>query len=297
MSDSTYFRRSRAEQAVSSDERRRLLKALAAIPLSVLLPAHADEKVNGIGRNGRLRIAVYDKFPPYSDAGKGIDIDFAKALAAKLGLVAEIIEFKAGEEVGDDLRNMVWKGHYLRGEPADVMMHVPVDQVLAQANGQVRIFGPYHRESMAMARDASRVPLPEGSAAVALEVFTRERVGVEGDTLADMFLMGALNGRIRENVVHFHSVSEATKALREGAVSAVFAPRGELEGALAGEKRFAIDEAKLGELKNSRWPLGMAVKSDAIELADALGRALAELKQDGTLAHIFQQYEVTPQEA
>lgn len=279
------------------DERRHLMKALAAIPLSALLPAHADEQLNGIKRSGRLRVAVYDNFPPYSDAGKGIDIDFAKALAAKLGLVAEIIGFKAGEDVGDDLRNMVWKGHYLRGEPADVMMHVPVDEMFAQANEQVRIFGAYHRESMAMARDASRIPSPEGSAAVALEVFTRERVGVEGDTLADMFLMGALNGRLRENVVHFRSVGEATRALREGAVSAVFAPRGELEGALAGEKRFAIDEAKLGELKHSRWPLGMAVKSDAAELAEALGRALAELRQDGTLARIFQQYEVTPQEA
>lgn len=297
MSDSMYRDRPQARQTAMSDERRHLLKALAAIPFFAMLPAHANEQLNGIGRGGRLRFAVYDDFPPYSDAGKGIDVDVAKALAAKLGLIAEIVSFKAQEDMGDDLRNMVWKGHYLRGEPADVMMHVPVDQVLAQANDKVHIFGPYHQEALAMARDASRIPPPNGSMAVALEVFTRERIGVEFGTLADMFLLGALNGRLRENVARFRSVGEATKALREGAVSAVLAPRGELEGALAGEKRFVIDEAKFAELKNRRWPLGMAVKSDAAELAEALGRALSELKRDGTLAKIFQQYSVTPQEA
>lgn len=277
------------------DGRRGLLKALAAVPLTSVLPAQAEPSQEMPAKGGRLRVAVYDDFPPYSDAGKGIDVDIAKALAARLGMVAEIIEFKAGEEMGDDLRNMVWMGHYLRGAPADVMMHVPVDPVLAEANKKVHLFGVYHWESVAMARDPARIPsAPAGSAATALEVFTREKIGVEGDTLPDLFLLGVLNGRLRENVVHFRSVGEAVQAMRAGTVSAVLASRGELEGALVGEKRFIIEEATFGELKNGRWSLGMAVKADRPQLADALDRALEQIKQDGTLARLFQQWQLTP---
>lgn len=275
--------------------RRTFLKTLAAVPFAGL--ALADEQLDAIRQLGRLKIAVYDNFVPYSDAGKGIDADLGIALAERLGLVPQVIGFKAADDMGDDLRNMVWKGHYLRGEPADVMMHVPVDPILAQANDKVRIFGAYHHESLAMARDASRIPVPRGSAAVALEVFTREKIGVEGDTLADSFLLGVLRGRLRENVVHFHSVGEAAKALGEGAVSAVLAPRGELEAALPGNQRFAVDEAKFAELSGGRWPLGMAVRADAPDLAAALQKALEGLKADGTVAAIFKRYGVTLQAA
>lgn len=278
-------------------DRRHFLKVLAALPLATQLPAQADAQLDAIRQRGRLQIAVYNDFPPYSDDGKGIDVDLGKAIAGKLGLAPEIVGFKAAEHMSDDLRIMVWQGHYLRGKPADVMMHVPVDRVFAQANGKVRIFGEYHRESMAMARDPSRVPAPRGSAAVALEVFTREKIGVEGDTLADTFLLGALNGRLRDNLQRFHSVGEATRALKEDAVAAVLAPRAELEAGLLGETRFAIDEARIADLKTGRWPLGMAVKAEATELAAALDRALAELKEEGVVAAIFGRYGITLQGA
>jgi polar amino acid transport system substrate-binding protein len=201
---------------------------LAALCLTQLGWANASEQMDTIRERGRLKIAVYNNFPPYSDAGKGIDVELGNALAAKLGLQPEIIGFMAGEEMGDDLRNMVWKGHYLRGDPADVMMRVPVDPVLIQANDKTRIFAPYHDEVMGMARVANRIPTPAGSAAVALEVFTREKVGVEGETLADGFLSGVMHGRLRSNVVHFRSISEAAKALREDRISAIMAPLGGL---------------------------------------------------------------------
>lgn len=280
-----------------SIDRRYFLQALAALPLAAIFPALADESLDAIRRRGRLRIAVYDKFQPYSDAGKGVDVDLGKALAKKLGLVPDIVNFRAGEEMSDDLRNMIWKGHYLHSETADLMLHVPVDPILAEANGKVHIFGTYHHESMAMARVASRVPAPIGSAAVGLEVFTREKIGVERNTLADSFLLGVLRGRLRENVVHFNSVGEAAKALKEDLVSAILAPRAELEGALPGNKRFVVDEAKFPELTVKRWPLGMAVKAEASGLATALTGALAELKQDGTIAAIFKHHGITLQEA
>lgn len=277
------------------NERRQWLKALAGLPLMAVLPAKAD--LETFRQRGSLRVAVYNDFMPFSNAGKGIDVDLARAIAGKLGLTAQIVGFNADEDMNDDLRNMVWKGHYLGTQPADLMMHVPVDVHLAKANDKVRIFGAYHRESLGVARDAARVQPFAGSAAMALEVFTREKIGVETATLADSFLLGVLNGRLRENVVHFKNVAEAAQALQSGAVAAVLAPRSELEAAMAGQSKIPVEPANLSELKVGGWPLGMAVKVEEIELAEALGAALAELKRDGVVAEIFKRHGITYQAA
>ena len=274
-------------------DRRLWLKALAALPLAAAVQARADG-LETIRQRGRLRVAIYNDFPPYGQAGgKGIDADIARAIAEKLGLAPEIVGFNADEDMNDDLRNMVWKGHYLGTQPADVMMHVPVDEHLAKANDKVRIFGAYHRETLALARNPARVQALSGSAAMALEVFTREKIGVETASLADSFLLSALNGRLRENVVHFTHVSEACKALAEGGVSAVLAPRGELEGALKGNVKLVIETPKMAELKIEGWPLGMAVKAEEQALAEAIGAALAELKRNGTVAAIFKRHGIS----
>jgi len=275
------------------NDRRLWLKALAASPLFAVLPALADDMAK-IRERGRLRIAVYNDFPPYATSGgKGIDADIGRAIAAKLGLAPEIVGFNADEDMNDDLRNMVWKGHYLGTQPADLMLHVPVDEHLARANDKVRIFGTYHRESLALARNPERVPALSGSAAVALEIFTREKIGVETATLADSFLLSALNGRLRENVVHFKSIGDAAKALAGGQVSAIFGARAEVEAALAGQGKFVIDAPKFAELKIDSWPLGMAVKAEEMGLAEAVSAALADLKRDGSIAAIFKQHGIS----
>jgi len=278
------------------NNRRLWLQALAALPMAVALPAMADG-FETIRQRGRLRVAVYNDFPPYSLAGgKGIDADIARAIAAKLGLTAEIVGYNADEDMNDDLRNMVWKGHYLGTQPSDVMMHVPVDEYLARANDKVRIFGAYHVETLALARNPERVPKAlAGSAAVALEIFTREKIGVETASLADSFLLGVLNGRLRENVVHFKTVAEATQGMAEGKVAAVLAPRAELEAAVKGQAKVVLDSPKFAELKVDSWPLGMAVKVEDQALAEAIGGALAGLKADGTIADIFKRHGITHQ--
>ena len=278
------------------NNRRLWLQALAALPMAVALPVMADG-FETIRQRGRLRVAVYNDFPPYSLAGgKGIDADIARAIAAKLGLTAEIVGYNADEDMNDDLRNMVWKGHYLGTQPSDVMMHVPVDEYLARANDKVRIFGAYHVETLALARNPERVPKAlAGSAAVALEIFTREKIGVETASLADSFLLGVLNGRLRENVVHFKTVADAAQGMAEGKVAAVLAPRAELEAAVKGQAKVVLDSPKFAELKVDSWALGMAVKVEDQALAEAIGGALAGLKADGTIADIFKRHGITHQ--
>ena len=48
-----------------------------------------------------------------------------------------LLPFRADDSMNDDLRSMVWRGHYLGYGPADVPMHVPVDRPLMEANPQV----------------------------------------------------------------------------------------------------------------------------------------------------------------
>jgi polar amino acid transport system substrate-binding protein len=276
-------------------DRRRCLQLLAGLPLLAGgLAGAAGEGLARVRQKGRLRVAIYNDFAPYSTAtGAGIDAEIARAIAERLGLKPEIVGFNADEDMNDDLRNMVWKGHYLGTQPADVMMHVPVDEHLMKANDKVRIFGPYHREQLAVARNPARVETMSGSAAVALEVFTREKVGVEIATLADSFLLGVMNGRLRDNVVHFKGVGLAAKALAAGEVSAVFGPRGELESALRGETRFPVEVPQFAELKFKGWLLGMAVKAEEDDLAGAIVGALDGLMRDGTVAEIFKRHGVT----
>jgi len=278
------------------NDRRLWLKALAALPMAAALPALADG-LETIRQRGRLRVAVYNDFPPYSMAGgKGVDADIARAIAGKLGLTAEVVGYNADEDMNDDLRNMVWKGHYLGTQPSDVMMHVPVDEYLARSNDKVRIFGAYHVETLALARNPERVPKAlAGSAAVALEIFTREKIGVETASLADSFLLGVLNGRLRENVVHYKTVAEAAKGMAEGKVAAVLAPRAELEAATRGQGNLVLESPKFAELKIDSWPLGMAVKVEDQALAEAIGGALAALKNDGTIADIFKRNGISHQ--
>lgn len=275
------------------NDRRSFILAFGALCASPLLPAHAAAAELELQQPGTLRIAVYADFAPYSARGKGVDVAIAQALAEKLGLRAEIVEFPADENMSDDLRNMVWKGHYLGTRPADVMMHVPVDSHFAQQNDKVAIFAPYHVETMAIARHPERVSRLSGMPSQAFEVFTGEKIGVELDTHASDFLLHVANGRIRDNVVHFRSVAEAVAAMTRGEVAAVMGPHGQLEGALGGNPSFALDVLNLPGMRATSWPLGMAVKSGHGELQAALANALQDLQRSGALGQIFSRHGLT----
>jgi polar amino acid transport system substrate-binding protein len=239
---------------------------------------------------GRLVVAVYRDFAPYAHGEEGIDVEVAKALAQKLGLAAEIREYPAAGDVDGDLRNILWRGHPLwRGRLADVMMHVPVDPHVIKKNGQVKIFAPYFRERLVVARSRARIPqLPT------LQAFTTEKIGVQVETIEDRYLMGSFGGLLRENVVHFASVSEAAAALLEGKVAAVMGRQSVIEAALGAEAaRFVIAPAPAPGLGTTGWELGLAVKADSAGLAAALQRAMAELLADGSIERIFAKRSVT----
>jgi polar amino acid transport system substrate-binding protein len=239
---------------------------------------------------GRLVVAVYKDNAPFSEEEKGIDVDVAKALAAKVGLTPEVHEYPAADDIDGDLRNIIWRGHHLwRGKLADVMMHVPVDPWVIRKNEQVKIFAPYFRERVVLARNRARVPnLPT------LQVFTSEKIGVQVETLEDRYLMTSFGGILRENVVHFGSIADAAAALLKGEVAAIMGRESIIQAVLAKDAaRFEIAPAPAPGLAVTGWDLGLAVKVDHPELAATLERAMHDLITDGTVERIFAQRSVT----
>ena len=260
-----------------------------AAPLALALAcaagaAAAEEAPLRTRRPGILRVAVYKDYPPFADKEQGIDVDVGTALAAKLGLKAEVRAYPDADSIDGDLRNIIWKGHPLwREEIADVMLHVPVDPHVIQKNEQVKIFGPYFRERLVVARSPTRIPqLPT------MQIFTSEKIGVEVETVEDRYLVGSFGGLLRENVVHFPTLIAATAALLKGDVSAVMGRQTLIEAGLGtSAERFVISAAPAPGIATSGWELGMAVKADNPELAAALARAIEALLREGVVERAF----------
>jgi ABC-type amino acid transport substrate-binding protein len=129
--------------------------AAAALPAWSQPAAAALDKIRA---RGQLIVGLYNDMPPFHVNGRGIDVEFAGALAKALDLGLSLLPFNADENMNDDLRNMVWRGHYLGFGPADVLLHVPVDRPLMDGNPRVQIFAPYYRERLMIARDLKAVP-------------------------------------------------------------------------------------------------------------------------------------------
>ena len=60
------------------------IASVIGLVLMNLTPAHAGDLLDAVQERGVLRVAVYDDFAPFSEAGKGIDVDLARALACLL---------------------------------------------------------------------------------------------------------------------------------------------------------------------------------------------------------------------
>ncbi|MEY8689350.1 MAG: substrate-binding periplasmic protein [Leptothrix sp. (in: b-proteobacteria)] len=273
-----------------SSDRRNTLRGLLGLTLGGALPAlslaqNADEPsaLEKIRARGALVVAIYDDMRPFHLKGQGIDVQIAQALARELGVRLSLLPFTADENMNDDLRNMVWKGHYLGFGPADVMLHVPVDPPLMKENPRVTIFGPYWREKVMIARDLKKVPELDS-----LEVLKGQRVAVPGQSLAGWLMIGADNGAYRETLVtKLGDGVDAAQMLKNGEVVAAAGLRSELEATLHGDSRFAITPLPMPRAPHDGWVVGMAVKRSATDLSQALQTSLDKLAAAGELRKIF----------
>lgn len=277
--------------------RRQWLTGAAAACLGgglVAVPAQAQElfDLDKVRASGILKVALYKDNAPYSD-GKGqdmtgVDVALAQALATEMGLKLSLLPFDAGEKMNDDLRNMVWRGHYLGYGPADVMLHVPVDKFLMVENRQALIFAPYAREVLVIFHALDRLPsLQSGNDLQNLPLAAEQGSG------AASTLIGFGGGRLRSQVRMFPTGIQAAEAVIRGEAVAAYVTRAQAETALRASGRpaagFGLTQLTLPGLADNGWPIGMAVKADHKKLALALEGALQKLRADGRLLAIYRE--------
>ncbi|MBL8269229.1 substrate-binding periplasmic protein [Steroidobacter sp.] len=262
-----------------------MLRRAAVLLLAVCSAfAHAENDTDDTLARARSRaaldIAVYDNFPPFSYRARngelrGLDVELARALAAKLGIAARLRTVTADETVSDDLRNNIWKGHYLGGGVVDVMMHVPTDGQFARNEDQSLLFGTYLQESIAVVSRA-------GTRAT-------NKIAVEVDSISDYQLSSGDDGK-RQAAIRKKTLADAVAAMLAGEADAVMGPKHELQGLLAmqGSPDVVFHEQQLAGLLRGAWNIGIAVKTNGgASLQQALDQALDEMRKDGSLATIF----------
>ncbi len=270
--------------SASRISRRACLRWLGVASLGASSLAARAATLDRIRERGTLTVALYKDMPPFHVDGKGIDVELAQGLADALGVKLSTMPFNADENMSDDLRNMVWRGHYLGFGPADVLMHVPVDKPLIDDTPQARIFAPYYRERVVMARQLDRLPQLD-----TLSALGDAKVAVSGQTLAGWLMIGADGGAYRSQLdTQPKDGAEAARALQRGEVAAAAGLASEMESVLRGDARFAIAPLPSPRVQRNGWAVGMAVKKDATDLAQALQAAVNDMASSGRLRKVFE---------
>lgn len=281
-----------------SPGRRQLVLGLLPL-LAGVGAAHAQQEPDGLARiraSGTLKVALYNAFPPFSAQSpqgmQGLDVSLAQALARAMGLGLSLLPFDGDENMGDDLRNMVWKGHYLGYGPADVMLHVPVDKYFMQQNRQALIFAPYMREQVVLVRDTRRLPQVAGAADLKGVPLAAER-----GTGAASALIGHDNRLLSAQVHLYEDGVKAAQAVVRGEAAAAYVTRAQAESAIFQARPEAghleIGELPLAGVPPQGWLAGMAIKARNEELGQALKQALESLRGSGELLAIFKQHGLT----
>jgi ABC-type amino acid transport substrate-binding protein len=271
--------------------RRAVLAGIGVAAALPALPARAAS-LEKIRAAGVLRVAVYRDFEPWAwyDGAtlRGIDVDLGAAIAQKLGVKVEFRDFLAGEDVDDDLRNMVWKGPATGGMVSDIMMHAPFDRAFALRNDRAVIVAPYYRESFAIGCsreiDCEDPPVQ----------FKGHKIAVELNSIPDFYMSGQFGGALRSDVVHMTSGMVALDAVRDGKSDLAMATRAQVEHALAkGGDALVARKGPIPALTSPGWDIGLAVKDDSRDLGDRLDALIPELVADKTIPAIFEKYGVT----
>ncbi|MGB0696813.1 MAG: substrate-binding periplasmic protein [Rhodospirillaceae bacterium] len=271
--------------------RKLALGLLGGIGLCALgVSDQADARpLDTVMESGTITIGVYRDLPPYStndgSGVKGIDVEVGAELARRMGLKVAYLELTADENLDDDLRNGVWKGSVVGGGVADVMLHMPADRQVDARNELAVLFGAYHRERFMLAYDAQ-----VAGEQPTLPLFAHDlKIGAELDTLPDIFLSGAMGGRLLSNVRRDASVEGAVARMIDGELAAVMGEETRLRAALKDQdpERYKVGSMPMPGFAVTGWDLGTAVKSDSRDLGYKVRRLLDDMEEDGTLERIF----------
>lgn len=249
--------------------------------------------------SNEISVAVYSDFIPFSyqenGQPKGIDIEVAKYIAKELGVTLRFRWVTADENVEDDLRNNLWKGHYLKRSIADLMLRVPYDAKYTQlrddigerVHQQVHMFAPYHTESWKIIFNNKKI-----EEVTTMAIFQYHNIGVEVDSIPQFYLISAFNGRMSNKTKQFSSLALAISAMNENKVDAVMGLRSQVshyQHQLASPS-YQLASNAFPMIGTQQWDIGMAVKSDYRQLGYAVGDIVNDMIKQGIMEKIFLQY-------
>jgi ABC-type amino acid transport substrate-binding protein len=273
----------------------RLTSALLGglLVVAPVLPS-AARPLGDVRDSKALFIVAYEDNKPFSwteDDGsvRGIDVELGKAIAAELGVEANVELRMQSERADGDVRVNIIRGTVGGGKPADFLMHVPVDEDFAKKFKEAVIANPYFLQTVALAVDAKKIPDDAN-----FEIFKKEKIGVKLASVSDYFLMGYGDGALVNNIAHYTRGPVGAKEFLEGQTSALMGVRSEIEGTLAesGAKAHFI-APEMPDIIRSQWTVGIAVHENSQDLSAAIGEALAKLRSSGRMKDIFAKYGVT----
>lgn len=267
--------------------------------------------------SGFIRVGVYENFPPYSfkdDKGNamGVDVELAKRIADEMDLSLELFWMLPDEDLADDLRNYLWRGHVLDHDHrherlsgkkvADLLLRIPYDRnfnyargyigegVFAYQNDLVVMMMPYQRETWALAHDTRRL-----DAVRTLAVFQYHPVAVEMETVPAFMLASIFNGALRDQARFFRSAVEAFNQLTNENVAATIGLRGEIEWFLheANNASLQLGDTVFPAMGKQNWDVGIAVREADRQLGYHVEGILEPLVLSGEIAQIFERYGIT----
>lgn len=249
--------------------------------------------------SNEITVAVYSDFIPFSyqenGQAKGIDIDVAKHIAMQLGVKLHFRWVTADENVEDDLRNNLWKGHFLKRSVADLMLRVPYDKAYSElrddigerVHEQVHMFAPYHTESWKIVFNTKKI-----DDVSTMAVFQYHDIGVEVDSIPQFYLLSVFNGRMRNKTKQFSSLALAVSAMSEQKIDAVMGLRSQVSHFQhqLNSPTYQLATNAFPMLGKQQWDIGMAVKSDYRQLGYAVADIVEAMISQGQMKKIFDQY-------
>ena len=247
-------------------KKRILSIALVAVMAAMMLCACGKKESGMTVNEGVLTMATNAYFPPYEyyegDEIVGIDADIAKAVADKLGL-----ELKIEDMEFDSIITAVQTGK------AD--MGLAGMTVSDERKESVNFSDTY-------ATGVQVVIVPEDSDIATVDDLAGKKIGVQLSTTGDMY---ASDDYGEDNVEKYNKGADAVMALTQGKVDAVIIDNEPAKNFVA-----ANEGLKILDTEYVTEDYAACINKENTALLDAVNGALAELKEDGTLQKIIDQY-------
>lgn len=219
---------------------------------------------------GVLTVCTDSPYAPfvYEEKGKlaGFDIDLSRAIADSLDVDLDVIDVAF-----DDITS----GSALNTDACDVA--VSAMTITGERARVLDFSSPYFDAKQALIT-------PRGSGLDQLTELAGQRVGVQKDTTGETFMSDfAPEGT---QVTAYEDAARLQKALVSGRIDAAM-----LDNTVSGQFVGANPALKLAREFDTGEQYGMAVKKDGnIPLLRQINGTLADLREDGTYAKIFDTY-------